>query len=105
MKRKKQKLCSKKPAGLKHEVLKKPAGLKHEVQGKPKVGKKGFKRDADSLGIPIMPKESKDGNPAAVQYLGGVIYTVQDQCKLRCLKTKGDRYSETCKKWGSIRTK
>ena len=87
------------------EVLKKSAGFKHEVLDKPKVEKKGIKRDADSLGIPLMPKVSNDGNPDAVHYLGGVIYTVQDQCKFRCLKTKGDRYSETCKKWGGIRTK
>jgi hypothetical protein len=97
-------LKSSKAAPVKDQI-RRPAGFKHEVLDKPKVEKKGIKRDADSLGIPLMPNESKDGNPAPVQYLGGVIYTVQDQCKFRCLKTNGDRYSETCKSWGRFRTK
>ena len=60
---------------------------------------------ADSLGIPLMPNESKDGNPAPVQYLGGVIYTRQDKCQFPVVKNKGDRLSDTCKSWGRFRTK
>ena len=101
---------SSKAAPVKDQI-RRPAGYKHEVLDKPKVEKNGIKRDADSLGVPLMPKESKDGNPAAVQYLGAVIYTVQDQCKFRRLKTKGDKYSKTFfrswrhKKGTSSRTK
>ncbi len=82
-----------------------PTSSKHEVLDKPKVEKKGIKRDADSLGIPLMPNESKDGNPAPVQYLGGVIYTRQDKCQFLVVKNKGDRFSDTYKSWGRFRTK
>ena len=63
-----------------------PTSSKHEVLDEPKAEKKGIKRDADSLGIPLMPNESKDGNPAPVQYLGGVIYTRQDRCQFLVVK-------------------
>ena len=83
-----------------------PTSSEHEVLDKPKVEKKSIKRDADSLGIPLMPNDTrKDGKTDPVQYLGSVIYTVDDQRKFRCLKTKGDKYSEICKLWGGIRTK
>ncbi len=78
-------LKSSKAAPVKDQILW-PAGFKHEVLDKPKVEKKGIKRDADSLGIPLMPNESKDGNPAPVHYLGGVIYTRQDRCQFLVVK-------------------
>jgi hypothetical protein len=69
---------SSKAAPVKDQICQ-PADIKHEVMDKHKVGNKGTKRDADScqiafhsctISIPLMPKESKDGNPAPVQYLG-----------------------------------
>ena len=78
-----------KAAPVKNQIHQ-PADFKREVMDKHKVEKKGIKRDADScqiafhsctMSIPLMPKESKDGNPAPVQYLGGVIYTRQDRCQ------------------------
>ena len=83
-----------KAAPVKDQICQ-PADFKHEVMDKPKVEHKGIKRDADScqiafhsctMSIPLMPKESKDGNPAPVQYLGGVIYTRQDRCQFLVVK-------------------
>ena len=83
-----------KAAPVKDQICQ-PADFKHEVMDKPKVEKKGIKRDADScqiafdsctMSIPFMPKESKDGNPAPVHYLGGVIYTRQDRCQFLVVK-------------------
>ena len=96
-------LKSSKAAPVKDQI-RRPAGFKHEVLDKPKVEKKGIKRDADSLGIPLMPNEPKYGNPAPVQYLGGVIYTRQDKCQFLVVKNKGDRFSDTYKSWGRFRT-
>ena len=85
---------SSKAAPVKDQICQ-PADIKHEVMDKHKVENKGTKRDADSceiafhsctMSIPLMPKESKDGNPAPVHYLGGVIYTRQDRCQFLVVK-------------------
>ena len=54
--------------------------------------------------LKAMPKAS-EAHPAAVHYNGGVIYTSVPEHKFRCLKVRGDNYSETSKAWGCKRTR
>ena len=54
--------------------------------------------------LKAMPKAG-EGHPAAVNYNGGVIYTCVPQHKFRCLKVRGDNYSEISKAWGTKRTR
>ena len=54
--------------------------------------------------LKAMPKAS-EGHPAAVHYNGGVIYTSVPEHKFRCLKVRGDNYSEISKAWGTKRTR
>ena len=55
--------------------------------------------------LKAMPKTASTGNPSPVHYGGGVIYTVQHQHKFRCLRVRGDRYSEKAVTWGHSKTK
>ena len=55
--------------------------------------------------IKVMPRDSTSGNPAAVHYSGGVIYTDQKHHKFRCLRVRSDAYTEKCTIWGTQRTK
>ena len=89
-----------------------PTISKLEVLDKPKVEKKSIRMDADSVGIPLMPKHSKDGNPAPARYRWGKIFTNQDKkhFRFRALGDqtkylKGQRYSSVWKSWGQRRTK
>ena len=54
--------------------------------------------------LKAMPKAGEE-HPAAVNYNGGVIYTCVCQHKFRCLKVRGDNYSEISKAWGTKRTR
>jgi hypothetical protein len=55
--------------------------------------------------IKAMPKDQPEGNPDPVLYRGGVVYTVQHNKIFRCLKVRGDKYSEKNAKWGKTKTK
>ena len=86
-----------------------PTSSEHEVLDEPKAEKKGLEMDE---GIPLMPNESKDGNPAPVHYRWGVIYTYQDKwCFVfdakggRSKNHKGHRYCSLYRSWGLRRTK
>ena len=47
-----------------------------------------------------MPKDTHDGsNPAPVQYLKGVVYTVQKDKKFRGLRIRGNPYTEANSSW------
>ena len=75
-------------------VLKRPAAVK-------KAAKDEQEPISKSKIIQSMPKGTDDGsNPKPVEYMQGKIYTVQRQHKFRCLKVKGDRYSEKSAVWG-----
>ena len=54
--------------------------------------------------LKVIPKAG-EAHPAAVNYNGGVIYTCVPQHKFRCLKVRGDNYSEISKAWGTKRTR
>ena len=79
--------------------LKVAAKAKQEVKVKEQV------HEVAKPGIlKAMPKAG-EGHPAAVHYNGGVIYTCVTQHKFRCLKVRGDNYSEISKAWGTKRTR
>ena len=79
--------------------LKVAAKAKQEVKVKEQV------HEVAKPGIlKAMPKAG-EGHPAAVNYNGGVIYTCVPQHKFRCLKVRGDNYSEISKAWGTKRTR
>ena len=78
--------------------LKPAAKAKQEVKVKEEVHEV-----AKSGILKAMPKAG--AHPAAVNYNGGVIYTCDAQHKFRCLKVRGDKYSETSKAWGTKRTR
>ena len=47
-----------------------------------------------------MPKDTHDGsNPSTVQYLKGVVYTVQKDREFRGLKIRGNPDTETNSSW------
>ena len=86
-------------AGKAGKTLKVAAKAKQEVKVKEQV------HEVAKPGIlKAMPKAG-EGHPAAVNYNGGVIYTCVPQHKFRCLKVRGDNYSEISKAWGTKRTR
>jgi hypothetical protein len=52
-----------------------------------------------------MPKDVKEGNPPAVHYGTGVVYTDMKKRKCRCLRIRNDVYTEKSSSWGTKRTK
>jgi len=89
--KRKQGAISKRPAGyVKAEHVKKE--VKVEEVSKANI-------------LKAMPKAASEGNPDPVNYGGGVVYTVQKESKFRCLRVRGDKYSEKSVMWGKARTK
>ena len=83
-------------------TIKKPTGLV-KTEGVKKEVKVESVSKANIL--KAMPKTASNGNPSPVHYGGGVIYTVQHQHKFRCLRVRGDRYSEKAVTWGHSKPK
>ena len=52
-----------------------------------------------------MPKDVKNGNPPAIHYSTGVVYTDMKNHKFRCLCIRNDVYTEKATSWGKKRTK
>ena len=94
----------KKPAARKETALmKKPAMKADRVKAEhvQQVAKEVSQADI----LKAMPKDKAEGNPDPVLYRGGVVYTVQGNKMFRCLKVKGDKYTEKSSGWGKTKTK
>ena len=81
--------------------FKRPSGSAKAVR----VTKDDFKEVSKADIMAAVPGAVSEGNPPPVHYGGGVVYTVQKNNLFRCIRVRGDKYTEKSTRWGKKMTK